>query len=129
MTPGQDRSPPLGAVIEDLHRRGMDWAMQEAGTASPDAPETRGLSSADVVRLAAISVRQLNYWTHHGHLRPGGGKGSGDFRKWPAAEIEIAARMGRLTAAGFPLEWAAWFARESWPTAEIAPGIQISVTA
>ena len=61
MTPGQDRSHPLGAVIEDLHRRGMDWAMQEAGTASPDAPETRGLSSADVVRLAAISVRQLNY--------------------------------------------------------------------
>jgi hypothetical protein len=124
---GQDPSPPLGDVIEDLHRQGIEWAMREAGTSEPAAEETWGPTSAHVTRYAGITYRRLDYWVRLGHLRPGGGTGTGDERSWPAAEIEIAARMGRLTAAGFELEAAARFARDLWPAAEIAPGITLEV--
>jgi hypothetical protein len=124
---GQDRSPPLGDVIEDLHRQGIEWAMREAGTASPDAEEAWGAGSTHVTKCAGITYRKLDYWVRLGHLQPGGGVGTGNDRWWPPAEIEIARRMGRLTAAGLPLELAASFAREGWPSGEIAPGITLEV--
>jgi MerR HTH family regulatory protein len=83
-----------------------------------------------------ISYRQLDYWVRRGYLRPerrtarGGkyGGGQGVSRRWPAAELEIARRMARLTAAGITPERAAVFARESWPSGEIAPGITVEIT-
>jgi hypothetical protein len=42
--------------------------------------------------------------------------------------VEIAARMGRLLAAGLPLAWSAEFARDHWPAGELAPGIEVRVS-
>jgi Bacterial RNA polymerase, alpha chain C terminal domain len=91
------------------------------------------LASTDVAREAGISFRQLDHWTRCGYLMPGRewrGRhwGSGSNRTWPAGEMEIARRMGRLTAAGILPRLAASFARNSWPKGEIMPGIAIEVT-
>ena len=81
-----------------------------------------------------ITYRQLDYWTRNGLLRPerrpnaaGAYAGSGVWRRWPEAEVEIARRMGVLTRAGVTVALAAAFARESWPSGEIAPGITLTV--
>jgi hypothetical protein len=83
-----------------------------------------------------ITFKQFDHWSRKGYLRPErrpqrSGRyhnGTGVPRRWPPAELEIARRMGRLTAAGLTPERAAVFARESWPSGEIAPGIRIEVT-
>jgi hypothetical protein len=75
-----------------------------------------------------ITYRQLDMWARNGYLHPQVYGGSGTARGWPAAEAEIARRMGRLTAAGLTVERAAAFAREDWPRSEIAPGITLEVT-
>lgn len=80
-----------------------------------------------------ITYRQLDHWARCGYLRPdrrwaGKTLGAGSPRVWPAEELEVARRMGRLTAAGLPAKLAASFARDSWPRGEIAPGIFIEVT-
>lgn len=74
-----------------------------------------------------ISYRQLDYWSRKGHLRPGGQRGTGHVRQWAPAELEVAARMARLTAAGIAVETAAAFARGGWPRGEIAPGVVLQV--
>ena len=80
-----------------------------------------------------ITYRQLDHWARCGYLKPGrlrtgrGWETSGSPRLWPAEELEIARRMGRLTDAGFPPSLAARFARDLWPGGEIAPGIRIEV--
>lgn len=78
-----------------------------------------------------ITYRQLDYWVRKGYLRPEGesSPGTGTARQWPPAELDIARRMGRLVAAGFPPERAAAFARNDWPRGEVAPGIMVEVTA
>lgn len=104
--------------------------------AAPDCPSpalSEGLdvcSKHTVFRLG-ITYRQLDYWVRKGYLRPEGeaSPGTGIARQWPAAELDIARRMGRLVAAGFPPERAAAFARNDWPRGEIAPGIMVEVTA
>ena len=80
-----------------------------------------------------ITYRQLDHWSRLGYLEPerewrGRARGPGSMRQWPPGELEIARRMGRLTAAGIPPSLAASFARDSWPRGEIAPGIWIEVT-
>lgn len=92
------------------------------------ADEATWLTTPEVTEQAGISVRQASYWTDLGFLRPEGDGGSGKPWRWPEAEAEIARRMGRLTAAGLPLEWAAQFARSDWPSGPLAPGITITVT-
>ena len=83
----------------------------------------------DTLAAMGISYRQLDYWTRLGHLRPDAARpGSGNARYWPETEIEIARRMGRLAAAGLPLGFAAQMARETWPAADLAPGITVTVT-
>lgn len=89
--------------------------------------ETAGLSTAEFAERAGISVRQAFYWAERDWLHPEGNGGTGNPWSWPEAEIEIARRMGRLTAAGLPLEWCAQFARNSWPQGELAAGIKVVV--
>lgn len=76
-----------------------------------------------------ITYRQLDYWVLQGHLRPLDPQpGTGNAREWPETELEIARRMGRLTAAGLPLSFAAVMARDTWPSGRLAPGITVTVT-
>jgi hypothetical protein len=76
-----------------------------------------------------ITFRQLDHWARKGYLQPERPMdGSGIPRRWPAAELEVARRIGILVAAGLQPEMAATFARDGWPRAEIAPGIWIEVT-
>jgi MerR HTH family regulatory protein len=82
-----------------------------------------------------ITYRQLDYWARQGYLKPGRranrrGRAatSGVFRVWPAAEVEIARRMGRLARAGLDVARAAVYARDRWPCGEIAPGFTLEVS-
>jgi hypothetical protein len=76
-----------------------------------------------------ITYRQVDYWTRLGWLKPENPvAGSGVSRRWPAFEVEVARRMGRLAAAGLGIPRAAAFARESWPAGEIAPGVTLAVS-
>jgi hypothetical protein len=97
-----------------------------------DLPEW--LTTADIMYEAGITYRQCDFWARAGYLEPGrqwqgSRRGSGSPRVWPKSELEVAQRMGRLTRAGIPVPLAAFIVRESWPRAEIAPGIFIEVTA
>jgi hypothetical protein len=97
-----------------------------------DAPREFWLTSSGVTQHAGLSYRQLDYWVSKGFLRPevrwGDPEGKGHGRIWPPREVEIAARMARLLAAGLPLAWSAEFARDRWPCGELAPGITVTVT-
>lgn len=107
--------------------------MTETAIAEPGAGDVL-MSSPDAVRHAGITFRQLDYWARKDFLRfrqcqPLRGKpGSGCPRSWPAAEVEVARVMGRLTALGLPLETAHRVARSGDARTEIAPGIVIEVT-
>jgi hypothetical protein len=116
-------------VLAARRRDEMDYAAREAGTAelAAESGEAR-LATARVAELAGTSYRSIDHWVRLGHLRPEGGNGAGDPRRWPEAEVEIAVRMGRLAAAGLPLEWAASFARDGVSARELAPGIRVEVT-
>jgi hypothetical protein len=92
------------------------------------ADEELGRTWADISGMAGITYRQCDHWVRLGLLHPEGGNGPGDPRQWPEAEVEIARRMGRLTAARLPPELCAQFARNSWPSGEIAAGITLTVT-
>lgn len=61
-----------------------------------------------------ITYRQLDYWTHLGHLRPANGQhvGKGQRRTWTEHEIGIAVCMGELRSAGLDLSVAASVARQ-----------------
>lgn len=86
------------------------------------------LSSAEFMEQAGISPRQLTYWTERGFLHPEGNGGSGNPRRWPVSDVEIAWRMGRLTEAELSLEAAARYARGEWPDGEIGAGLRLVVT-
>ena len=94
----------------------------------PAADEITARNSPLAAEAAGITYKQLDHWTRLGHLRPERDWGTGYARIWTDAEVEVARRMGRLTAAGLPLGWSAQFARNGWPAGEIAPGILVSVT-
>src|SRR5215467_1780851 len=91
------------------------------------SPDTAGISTPELAEQAGISPRQISYWTEQGWLHPEGDGGSGNWWSWPDAEVEVARRMGVLTAAGLPPEWSAGFARDGWPEGELAPGITVRV--
>jgi hypothetical protein len=75
-----------------------------------------------------VTYRRLDYWARRGYLRPErDSRSSGIPRRWPAAEVEVARRMARLTGSGIAVERAAVFARYSWPAGEIAPGVTLAV--
>lgn len=93
----------------------------------PDSGRIVSYSSPEVVAEAGITYRQLDYWVRLGHLKPDGSVHHGQ-REWSEAELEIAGRMGRLTAAGLPLAFAAAMARGAWPVGELAPGVTVTVS-
>lgn len=85
--------------------------------------------TAHIPLQLGISYRQLDYWVRRDFLRPeDASPGSGYARRWPAAELDVARRMGVLTKAGLPLPWAARFARHDWPRGELVPGVVVEVT-
>jgi DNA-binding transcriptional MerR regulator len=87
------------------------------------------LSSADVIRHAGITYRQLNHWTVRGLLRPEERQRNrpGVDREWSRAEADMARVIGRLTDAGLTLDVAAKVARSGQPRYEIGPGVWIEV--
>jgi hypothetical protein len=101
-------------------------AEPETAVAEDEAPQR--LSTAEVAERAGISYRQCDLWARSGYLHPEHEGGTGNGRDWTPQEAEIARRMGRLVAAGFLPAWSADFARTRWPSAEVAPGITVSVT-
>lgn len=96
-----------------------------------DIPPEYWLTSSGVTQDAGITYRQLDYWVRKGFLRPavrwGDPAGKGHGRIWPPQEVAIAGRMARLLAAGLPLTWSAEFARDHWPSGELASGITVTV--
>jgi DNA-binding transcriptional MerR regulator len=84
------------------------------------------LHSSDAARLAGISYKKLDHWCRLGLLRPGQNfLGSGSNREWPAEEVEVARRMGILTAAGLSLKTAHDVARSGHLRTELAPGVRL----
>lgn len=78
------------------------------------------------LRRAGLSLRQADYWTRRGWLRPYNPDcGTGHGRIWPHTEVRVAAAMSRLIAAGLTVEAAHTVARGQ---AELAPGITVTVT-
>ncbi len=76
---------------------------------------TTGMSSSELVEVAGITYRQLDYWTRHGHLEPIPGtdrRGHGYPRRYPTTEAPHAWLMGQLMTVGIrDLDLAADLAR------------------
>ena len=64
-------------------------------------------------RTAGITVRRLDTWTVKGWLQTAGDAtpGSGNYRRWPEAEIAVGARIAQLIHIGFQPALAARLAR------------------
>ncbi len=93
-----------------------------------------GVCSRHVRDELGMSYRQMDYAVRAGYLRPvrewrGRRRSSGSPRYWTDEELDVARRLGRLTAAGLALETAARVARSGPGRSEIAPGITIEVSA
>lgn len=79
---------------------------------------------------ARVTYRQLDYWTTKGYLLTTDGAASpgiGQPRVWPVTEIEVAARMIRLIAAGLVPRAAALVARNGFGVTNLGDGITIEV--
>jgi hypothetical protein len=132
---------PTGNLLSELGGRNTHWTAcglhrDQPGGVPDITGEAGAVTCGNCQRVMAvpaeqemaITFRQLDYWVRQGYLRPAAPlPGSGYAREWPAAEIEIGRRMGRLVRAGLPVEWSARFARDNWPSGEIGPGIRIEV--
>jgi hypothetical protein len=69
------------------------------------------IGHAEAQERSGATYRQLDYWIRQGYLRGIGMEGSGTIRDYPDAEVEIAAIIVRLLAAGLVLPVAAAVAR------------------
>lgn len=77
---------------------------------APAAQDQEFYNHAEMMEAAGITYRQLDHWTRMEYLTAYG-RGSGTARSWPASEVEVARRMGRLAAAGLTPMAAAFLAR------------------
>lgn len=68
-------------------------------------------STHEVLRATGATYRQLDYWARLGLLHPTHAGGSGNSRRWPHLEQQVAGLMARLVGAGFTVETAARVAR------------------
>src|SRR5450759_4346979 len=73
------------------------------------APETvKTHSTAEVSRLAGVSLRQLQWWDEHElfmpEIMPGGRAGEGHNREYSQAQIKTAIQIGQLRKAGVSLQ-------------------------
>jgi DNA-binding transcriptional MerR regulator len=85
------------------------------------------MNTAVVMERTGASYRQLDYWIKQGWLHPVGGVGSGNPRDWSEAEVDVAARMVVMVAAGLSPEIAAKVARTE-PGAPFNLGRGVMVT-
>ncbi len=58
------------------------------------------MNSAEVMKRAGCTYRQLDYWSRMGYL-DGAQPGSGNARDWTGAQADEAATLARLVASGF----------------------------
>ncbi len=76
-------------------------------------------------QVPGVTYRQLDHWVRRGFLHPRNpNPGSGYTTVWPAEELRVAARMGRLVKAGLVLDVAHRIARGD---TILAPGITITI--
>lgn len=75
-----------------------------------------GLTARELVLLADITYRQLDYWCRRGWLHPDAGDGMGQVRAFPPAEVDICQRMAALVKAGLTVQQAAERARTQHDT-------------
>jgi transposase-like protein len=99
------------AVYRALQRAGVEArpAARRPSPPKPGAPKPP--PPPDVPRLLGVSYRQLDYWCRRGYLRPITPGGSGNPRRWPEAELEVARRMATLVRSGYQAAAAAQLAR------------------
>lgn len=116
----------MSPVKRTLHGRELAKCAKPGCTRTVHT-EGPDVCSKDVAYRLGVPWWILNKWAEAGHLKPESA-GSGSPRVWPAAELEVARQMGRLTNAGLPVEFAARFARSGEKRAELAPGIYVEVT-
>lgn len=76
---------------------------------------------------AGVTYRRLHLWTTNGYLvADSASPGSGYARLWPVDQVEVAARMVRLTDAGLSVAAAAKVARAPYGTpVGIARGVVV----
>lgn len=85
-----------------------------------------------VLAATGATYRQLDHWVRRGWLHPTDpAPGNGYRRDWPHLEMQVAALMRRLTAAGININVAARLARAlagngAW-TVELGPGLLLTV--
>lgn len=83
------------------------------------------MSRTDAILATGISYRQLDHWVRRGWLRPGNANaGSGTTRLWPDSEFRVAVLMGRMVAAGLPVQVAHQVARAGGRAA-LAPAVSV----
>ena len=73
-------------------------------------------NTAELLKAAAITYRQADYWTRLGYLRPWPEPtpGSGTFRAYSPHEVRVATIMGALVGAGLDVGAAHAAARQAY---------------
>lgn len=98
------QSLPTGKRRSEWQRDHIHNLMITQATAKP-------VKSAELLKIAQITFRQLDHWTRKGYLRTLGPEGSGTHRLWTEDEKLVAVAMSRLISVGFAVEEAAILAR------------------
>jgi hypothetical protein len=126
-TPGMHPACSVDGCGRASHARGMcklhymRWR-RHADMKAPPAP--RGITLPPLKELG-VTYRQLDHWTTQGYLtaeEPS--PGSGRRRAWAAEQLEIAARMARLSRLGLNLALAH---RIATGTNDVGDGITITI--
>lgn len=71
------------------------------------------VGAPEILERTGITYRQLDHWTRIGYLRPDNGSpGSGNSRRYPATEADVADLMARLVGIGMAPKQAHTIARK-----------------
>lgn len=103
------------------------------GAAPPDypaGPEQCLASTTEAALWAGVTFRRAGHWAATGAVHPFGGGSPGSPWYWLPREIEVARRIGVLTAAGIEHGRAVEFARDGWPDGPVGPaglGVRLTV--
>jgi hypothetical protein len=109
--------------IDVLGKRPVYERWYQAGLAQ--APR-EGTVTCSGMLDTGLTMRQLEYWTRTGYLRPlNPAPGTGVPREYPTAERDIARTMLRLIAAGLIPAAAHRYARAPATARALAPGVYL----